>query len=116
MDYTIDAKGRRLGRLATEAAKILQGKHKPDFQQNRVTTDRVVITNPSKIEIGGTKEQTKIYYRHTGYMGHLKQRTYAEAFAKSPEKVIREAIRRMLPKNFINAKRMNQLVFTETND
>lgn len=113
MDYIIDAKGRRLGRLATEAARILQGKHKPDFQQNRVTTDRVIITNPSEIEIGGNKETDKIYYRHTGYMGHLKQRTYAEQFKKSPEKVIREAIRRMLPKNFINARRMNQLSFTD---
>ena len=113
MDYIIDAKGRRLGRLATEAARILQGKHKPDFQQNRVTTDRVIIANPGAIEIGGTKETTKIYYRHTGYMGHLKERTYAEAFKKSPEKVIREAIRRMLPKNFINARRMNQLSFTD---
>lgn len=116
MDYHINAEGKRLGRLATEAARILQGKHKPDFQPNRVTEDRVVVANPSKIEIGGTKEQTKMYYRHTGYMGHLKERTYAEAFAKSPEKVIREAVRRMLPKNFINAKRMKQLVFTTDND
>ncbi len=113
MDYTINAEGKRLGRLATEAAKILQGKHKPDFQPNRVTTDRVIITNAKKIEVGGSKETSKIYYRHTGYMGHLLQRTYAEQFARSPEKVVREAIRRMLPKNFINARRMNQLVFTD---
>lgn len=113
MEYRINASGKRLGRLATEAAKILQGKHRPDYQPNRVTEDTVVIENPSKIEIGGTKEQTKVYYRHTGYMGHLKERTYAEAFAKSPEKVIREAVRRMLPKNFLNARRLNQLSFAD---
>ena len=97
MDYTINASGKRLGRLATEAARILQGKHKPDFQPNRVTEDRVIIVSPEKIEIGGSKSTDKVYYRHTGYMGHLKERTYAEAFARSPEKVVREAIRRMLP-------------------
>lgn len=113
MEYRINAEGKRLGRLATEAARILQGKHRPDFQPNRVTEDTVVIENPSRIEIGGTKGTDKMYYRHTGYMGHLKERTYAEAFAKSPEKVIREAVRRMLPKNFINARRMNQLSFTD---
>lgn len=113
MDYKIDANGKRLGRLATEAARILQGKHKPDFAPNRVTEDRVIIENAGKVEVGGTKETTKVYYRHTGYMGHLKERTYAEAFARSPEKVVREAIRRMLPKNFLNQKRMNQLVFTD---
>jgi large subunit ribosomal protein L13 len=113
MDYTIDASGRRLGRLATEAAKILQGKHRPDFRANRVTEDRVIIQNPGKIEIGGNKAADKMYYRHTGYMGHLKERTYAEQFSRSPEKVIREAIRRMLPKNFLNARRMNQLSFTD---
>jgi len=113
MDYTINASGRRLGRLATEAARILQGKHRPDFQPNRVTEDRVVIENANLVEIGGKKEQQKVYYRHTGYMGHLKERTYAEAFERSPEKVVREAIRRMLPKNFLNQKRMNQLVFTD---
>ena len=113
MQYHFNAEGKRLGRLATEVAKILQGKHKPDFQPNRVTEDTVVIENPAKIEIGGTKEQTKIYYRHTGYMGHLKERTYAEQFARSPEKVIREAVRRMLPKNFLTARRMIQLSFIE---
>lgn len=113
MDYHINAQGKRLGRLATEAAKILQGKHKPDFQPNRVTEDRVVIENPGKIEVGGNKATDKMYYRHTGYMGHLKEWTYAEKFAKSPEKVIREAIRRMLPKNFLNARRMNQLTFID---
>jgi large subunit ribosomal protein L13 len=112
MDYKIDAKGKRLGRLATEAAIILQGKHKPDFQPNRVTEDRVIIENADKVEVGGSKETTKVYYRHTGYMGHLKERTYAEQFARSPEKVVREAIRRMLPKNFLNARRMNRIVFT----
>lgn len=113
MDYRINAEGKRLGRLATEAARILQGKHRPDYRPNVVTDDRVVIDNVAKVEVGGTKEGTKVYYRHTGYMGHLKERTYAEAFARSPEKVVREAIRRMLPKNFINARRMNRLVFSD---
>jgi large subunit ribosomal protein L13 len=112
MDYTIDAKGKRLGRLASEAARILQGKHRPDFAPNRVTEDRVVIANADKVEIGGNKETTKVYHRHTGYMGHLKERTYAEQFARSPEKVVREAVRRMLPKNFLNARRMKQMIFT----
>lgn len=113
MDHVIDAKNKRLGRLASDAARILQGKHKPDYKQNAVTADRVLIKNVRLVTVGGKKETDKVYYRHTGYMGHLKEQTYAAAFAKSPEKVVREAIRRMLPKNFLNARRMNQLLFVE---
>ena len=113
MDYHIDAKGKRLGRLATEAAVILQGKHRPDYAPNVVCEDRVVIDNLMDIEVSGTKEKNKIYYKYTGYVGNLKKRTYEQVFAKDPRKVVQEAVRRMLPKNRLNPRRMKHLVFTD---
>lgn len=110
-DHIIDASGKRLGRLATDIARILQDKHKPSFTPSEEGTDRVLLKNAGKVTISGSKEKTKVYYRHTGYMGHLKEETYEAAFAKSPENVIREAVRRMLPKNFLNARRLKRLVF-----
>ncbi len=110
--YTIDAKAKRLGRLATEVAHLLQGKQLVDYKPNAVADVKVTIKNAGHVEIGGTKETQKVYYRHTGYMGHLKEKTYQQKFAKNPAEVVREAVRRMLPKNFLNQKRMNNLIFT----
>jgi large subunit ribosomal protein L13 len=112
-DHVFDAKNKRLGRLASDIARILQGKHRPDYAQNAVTHDRVLVKNVRLVTVGGAKETDKIYYRHTGYMGHLKSKTYEQLFKRSPERLVREAVRRMLPKNFLNTRRLNRLVFID---
>ena len=113
MDYTIDAKKKNVGRIATDIALILQGKKSPHYQPHEVGNDRALVKNIKDIEISGNKKTDKIYYRHTGYVGHLKETSYEQAFAKDPKKVLREAVRRMLPKNFLNARRLKQLVFID---
>ena len=113
MDYTIDAKNKRLGRVASEIAVILQGKKHATYEPRLVGLDRVLVKNYKDITVSGRKAIQKIYYRHTGYMGHLKETKFKEAFAKDPKRVLREAVRRMLPKNFLNQKRLNKLIFVE---
>jgi large subunit ribosomal protein L13 len=112
-EYIIDANKRRFGRLAGEIAVLLLGKNEPDFAANRVADVKVKVLNAGKLEIGGRKMKKKIYYRHTGYMGHLKEQTFEMAFKKSPENVLRETVRHMLPKNFLNQKRLNNLIMVE---
>jgi len=112
-EYVIDATKKRFGRLAGEIAVILMGKNEPDFAANRVADVVVKVKNVSKLEIGGRKMKEKIYYRHTGYMGHLKEQTFEMAFRKNPANVLREAVRHMLPKNFLNQKRLNNLIVVE---
>lgn len=114
MDYPIDATKKRLGRLASEIAVILQGKRHASYAPNRTSSDRVLLSNVERLTIGGNKATDKIYYHHTGYMGHLREKTFEQMFAKSPKKVLQEAVRRMLPKNTLNAKRLKNLVFVET--
>ena len=112
MDYKLDGKNKRLGRLASDIAAILQGKRGASYAPWKIG-DRVFIKNYREFSIGGNKFTEKIYYRHTGYMGHLKKKTYEQIFAEDPKKVLIEAVRRMLPKNFLNARRMKNLVFEE---
>lgn len=111
MDHIIDAKDKRFGRVASEVATILQGKHSASYERNQVSKDRVLIKNVEKVTISGNKASDKMYYRHTGYMGHLKELNFEEAFKKDPEKVFMEAVKHMLPKNFLKQKRINNLVF-----
>ena len=113
MDYTIDAKNKRLGRVATEIATILQGKKSPSYDPRKVGEDRVLLKNAGTVTLSGNKFREKRYYRHTGYMGHLKSETFEQAFAKSPERVLREVVRHMLPKNFLNSRRLKNLVFVK---
>ena len=113
MDYKIDAKNKRLGRVATEIAMILQGKKSAKYERNKVGSDRAVVSNWDQITISGDKVKQKIYYHHTGYVGHLKELTFQQLWDRDPKKVLREAVRRMLPKNFLNQKRIKNLVFTE---
>lgn len=113
MDYHLDGKNKIFGRLASEIAVILQGKKSPKYERRSVSGDKVYVKNAKDVKITGKKYKEKIYYRHTGYMGHLKEKTFEQAFTKSPEKVLREAVRRMLPKNFLNQKRLKNLVFVE---
>ncbi len=113
MEYLIDAKNKRLGRLASEVAVILQGKKSADYEPRLVGSDKVMLKNYREITVTGRKFKEKIYYRHTGYIGHLKEKTFEEAFQKDPKQVIREAVRRMLPKNFLNSRRLKNLIFIE---
>ncbi|MDO8584919.1 MAG: 50S ribosomal protein L13 [bacterium] len=109
MDYIIDAKNQRLGRLATQIAVTLQGKKNVKYEPRLRGEDRVVVKNAGGIVVTGGKEKKKIYYRHTGYMGHLREHLFAEEFAKHPGEVLREAVRRMLPRNFLRDKRLAML-------
>lgn len=114
MEYLIDAKNKRLGRLASEIAVIIQGKKSAAYEPRLVGADKVMLKNYKNVTLTGRKFKEKKYYRHTGWVGHLKERTFEEAFTKDPKKVIREAVRRMLPKNFLNSRRLKNLVFIES--
>jgi large subunit ribosomal protein L13 len=110
MDYFIDATNQKLGRLASEIAVILQGKKSAFYNPRLAGSGKVIVTNVDKLDIAEKKAVQKIYYRHTGYMGHLKKRTLKEYMQKSPAAVLRLAVARMLPKNFIRAKRLKRLI------
>ena len=114
-DYHIDAKNKVLGRLASDIAHILQGKKSATYEPRNIGNDKVFVTNCDGLKVTGSKEKNKIYYRHTGYVGHLKESTFEQMMAKDPRKVLRLAVRRMLPKNFLNQKRMKNLVFVDAN-
>ncbi len=111
MEYHIDAKGKVLGRVASDIALILQGKKNASYERNRVSDDKVYVRNCGGIKVTGNKEIQKIYYHHTGYVGHLKELTFKQKMEKDPRAVLRRAVRKMLPKNFLNQKRMNNLIF-----
>ncbi len=97
--YVIDASGRTLGRLATEIARRLRGKHKPEFTPHVDTGDYIVIINASQVRVTGRKTTDKMYYHHTGYIGNLKTTNFEKLQAKAPERVIELAVKGMLPKN-----------------
>ena len=97
--HIIDADGKVLGRLASEVAPILRGKHKPTYSPHMDTGDHVIIINASKIVVTGKKAQQKIYYSHSQYPGGLKSVPYERMFAKSPERVVRMAVKGMMPHN-----------------
>jgi large subunit ribosomal protein L13 len=111
MEHHIDAKNRPLGRVASEIAVILQGKKSASYEKNRVSDDKVLVTNYEQIALTGNKRAEKTYYHHTGYVGHLKELSFEQKFAKDPKWVLRQAVRKMLPKNFLNQKRLKNLVF-----
>ena len=96
--YVVDATGYTLGRLTSEVAKILRGKNKPIFTPFIDTGDYVIITNADKIKVTGKKLEQKIYYRHSDYVGGMKETTLKEMLNKKPEKVIELAVKGMLPK------------------
>jgi large subunit ribosomal protein L13 len=95
----IDADGKVLGRLATQIATLLRGKHKPTFTPSMDGGDHVIVVNVEKIKIMGKKADQKIYYRHTGYPGGLKEVPYRMMLAKHPDRILRSAVKGMLPKN-----------------
>lgn len=102
--HVIDAAGRPLGRVATEAATLLKGKHKPTYEPHLDDGDFVIVVNAGQVRVTGNKEQQITYYRHSGYPGGLKSRTYAEQFEKFPERVLEKAIWGMLPKGSLGKK------------
>ena len=96
--YVVDADGCTLGRLASEVASVLRGKNKPQYTPNVDTGDYVIVINAEKINVTGKKLDQKIYYRHSEYVGGMKETTLREMLAKKPEKVIELAVKGMLPK------------------
>lgn len=107
--YVVDADGKILGRLASEVAKILRGKHKPRFTPHVDTGDFVVVINAGRIKVTGKKMTEKVYYHHTGYLGGLKAFTLSQMMEKSPEEVVRKAVWGMLPKTRLGKKLITKL-------
>jgi len=105
----VDAEGKTLGRLASEVASILRGKHKPTFTPNVDTGDNVIIINAEKIHLTGNKLEGKIYYRHTQYTGGLRQRTAGEMKEKYPRQMLELAVKGMLPKNSLGRQTFTKL-------
>jgi large subunit ribosomal protein L13 len=96
--YLVDADGMILGRLASEVAKILRGKHKPVFTPHMDTGDYVIVINAAKVRVSGNKTSQKRYFRHTGYMGHERFTSFERMMARHPERVVEKAVYGMLPK------------------
>ncbi len=110
MQYTIDAKNRPLGRLASEIAVILQGKKNPNYQPRLEGEDYVIVKNVDKVAISNKKFKQKKYYRHTTQIGHLKERTLEMIYKKlGPAEVLRRTVKGMLPKNRLLIKRIKRL-------
>ncbi len=114
--HLIDAKGKVLGRLATEVAKLLVGKHKVAYTPHMDMGDYVVVVNARGVELTGKKEKQKVYRRHSGYPGGFKEVKYEKLIAEQPYKVIELAVSRMLPKNRLQSKRLRRLkIFADAN-
>lgn len=107
--YVVDAEGKTLGRLASEVARRLRGKHKPEFTPNIDTGDYIIVINADKIGVTGKKRKDKVYYRHTGYIGNLKSATFDEMQAKNPGKVIELAVKGMLPRGPLGRAQLKKL-------
>ncbi|MGC8826350.1 MAG: 50S ribosomal protein L13 [Anaerolineae bacterium] len=107
--YVVDAAGKTLGRLATEIAKILRGKHKPYYTPHMDCGDYVIVINADKIRVTGRKLDQKIYYWHSGYPGGLKSVTLRRQLQTHPERVLQAAVRGMLPKNRLGRKMFKKL-------
>ncbi|KAM0957917.1 hypothetical protein ACFX13_023672 [Malus domestica] len=104
-----DAKGQVLGRLAAQISTVIQGKDKPTYAPNRDDGDMCIVLNAKDVCVTGRKMTDKVYYWHTGYVGHLKQRNLKDQFAKDPTEVIRKAVMRMLPRNKLRDDRDRKL-------
>ena len=107
--YLVDAENKILGRLATQIAMRLRGKHKPVFTPHADTGDFIVVINAEKIALTGKKWDKKIYYRHSGYIGGLKEISAKKLLEKKPEDVLRFAVRGMLPKNSLGRRQLKKL-------
>ncbi|MEK9150608.1 MAG: 50S ribosomal protein L13 [Patescibacteria group bacterium] len=123
MDYTIDATNKKIGRLASEIALILQGKKNPKYEPRLEGEDKVIVKNIDKVEISAAKKKQKTYFRHTTQIGHLKKQTMEQLWQKKsvrlndgsysgggPAEILRRSVKGMLPKNKLAKKRMKRLV------
>lgn len=114
--HLIDAKDKVLGRLASEVASRLRGKHKPEFTPHADTGDYIVIINAKEIKVTGKKRDDKMYYRHTGYVGNLKSANFRTMIEKKPEEVIQLAVKGMLPKGPLGRKMIKKMkVYADAN-
>ena len=107
--YLVDAQNKTLGRLSTEIASRLRGKHKPIYTPHVDTGDYIVVVNASKIRVTGKKMNDKVYYKHTGYIGNLKSENLETMLEKYPEKVLMKSVRGMLPKNKLGRAMIKKL-------
>ena len=107
--HVIDAEGKTLGRISSEIAILLQGKHKPGYVPYMNTGDYVVVVNAEKIHVTGKKVEQKKYYRHSGYHGGLTERTLRQMLDKHPDRVIKQAVKGMLPKNIPGRRMLGRL-------
>ncbi len=107
--HTIDAKGKTLGRLSTEISILLRGKHKPDFEPHKDAGGFVIVENSDKIKTTGKKIDQKKYYRHSGYLGGLKEETMRNLEERKPGEVLRRAVMGMLPKNKLRDRMIKRL-------
>ena len=102
--FVVDATGKTLGRLSTEIARRLRGKHKPEYTPHVDTGDYIVVVNAEKIRVTGNKLEDKIYYRHTGYIGNLKSISLEKLLEESPESVLQKSVKGMLPRGPLGRK------------
>ncbi len=107
--YLVDASGKVLGRLASQIAKYLRGKHKPEFTPHADAGDYIVVINASQIKVTGKKEQDKVYYSHSGYPGGIKEITFEKLHEKDPVRIIELAVKGMLPKNSLGRAVLSKL-------
>lgn len=107
--YVVDAAGKTLGRLATEIARRLRGKHKPEFTPHVDTGDYIIVVNADKVQVTGRKATDKMYHRHTGYIGNLKSISFEKLQARAPGRVIEIAVKGMLPKNSLGRAMFRKL-------
>lgn len=107
--FVVDAEGKTLGRLASEIATVLRGKHKPTFTPHVDTGDHVIVVNAEKIRLTGRKLHEKLYYRHTGYAGGIKVHTAGQLLDKHPERVVKLAVQGMLPHGKLGRKMIRKL-------
>ena len=107
--HVVDADGMVLGRLATEVARLLRGKHKPTFAPHLDTGDHVIVINANKVVLTAAKADRKLVYRHSGYPGGLKTATYADLLRAKPEEAVRRTIKGMLPKNRLGRQMLTKL-------
>ena len=107
--YVIDATGKTLGRLSTEIARRLRGKHKPEYTPHVDTGDYIVVINAENIRVTGNKMQNKMYHRYTGYIGNLKSISLAKLLKHAPERVLKSSVKGMLPRNSLGRKMFSKL-------
>jgi large subunit ribosomal protein L13 len=113
--FVVDAENKVLGRLASEIATRLRGKHKPNFSPHMDVGDFIIVVNAEKVKLTGNKLDDKVYYRHSGYMGGLKERTAKEMLEKKPTELLKSAVKGMLSKNSLGRSQLKKLkIYTGT--